>query len=77
MTRHVGQSETRRDWRAAGFGIAGASNQQWRGYRIKENFASIYFALERADLVKRRMIAHRLRDKLPDDLPIANLGRRH
>jgi len=57
--------------------IAGASNQQWRGYRIKENFASIYFALERADLVKRRMIAHRLRDKLPDDLPIANLGRRH
>jgi hypothetical protein len=54
--------------------IAGASNQQWRGYRTKENFASIYFALERADLVKRRMIAHRLRDKLPDDLPIAISG---
>jgi hypothetical protein len=54
--------------------IAGASNQQWRGYRIKESFASIYFALERADLVKRRMIAHRLRDELPDDLPIAISG---
>ena len=54
--------------------IVGASNQQRRGYRIKENFACIYFALERADLVKRRMIAHRLRDKLPDDLPIAISG---
>jgi hypothetical protein len=51
--------------------IHGAYSQQWRGYRIKENFASIYFALERADLVKRRMSAHRARDNLPVDLPIA------
>jgi hypothetical protein len=54
--------------------IAGASNQQWRGYRIKENFASVYFALERSDLVKRRHVAHRLRDELLDDLPIAISG---
>jgi hypothetical protein len=51
--------------------IHGAYSQQWRSYRIKENFASIYFALERADLVKRRMIAHRARDNLPVNLPIA------
>jgi hypothetical protein len=51
--------------------IALACRPQWRGYRIKENFASIYFALERGDLVKRRLVAHRLRDDLPADLPIA------
>src|SRR5262249_41347223 len=54
--------------------IAGASRSQWRGYRIKENFASVYFALERSDLVKRRNVAHRLRNELPDDLPIAISG---
>jgi hypothetical protein len=54
--------------------IAGASRVHWRGYRIKENFASVYFALERSDLVKRRNVAHRLRNELPDDLPIAISG---
>jgi hypothetical protein len=54
--------------------ITGADSVRWRGYRIKENFASVYFALERGDLVKRRVIAHRLRDKLADDLPIAISG---
>ena len=54
--------------------ITGASRLQWRSYRIKENFASVYFALERSDLVKRRHVAHRLRDELPDDLPIAISG---
>src|SRR5262249_9142203 len=54
--------------------IAGACSPQWRGYRIKENFASVYFALERSDLVKRRNVAHLLRDELPDDLPIAFSG---
>ena len=29
----------------------------WYGYRCKERTASLYFALERADLVKRRLIA--------------------
>jgi hypothetical protein len=43
--------------------IAGASRPQWRGFRIKESFASIYFALERGDLVKRRNVAHRLLDR--------------
>jgi hypothetical protein len=43
----------------------------WRGYRIKEQYGVIYFAIERSDLVKRRFAAHRLRDNLPDNLPIA------
>jgi len=47
--------------------------QDWRGYRIKERCGIVYFAIERADLTKRRLIAHRLRDKLPD-LPIAVAG---
>ena len=45
----------------------------WRGYRTKECCGAVYFALERADLVKRRFTAHRLRDNLPD-LPIAVAG---
>jgi hypothetical protein len=45
----------------------------WRGYRTKEQCGAVYFALERADLVKRRFTAHRLRDNLPD-LPIAVAG---
>jgi hypothetical protein len=43
----------------------------WRGYRGKGRFGVVYFALERADLVKRRLVAYRRRDSLPDDLPIA------
>ena len=46
----------------------------WRGYRTKARFGGLYFALERVDLVKRRMTAHRLRDNLPPDLPIAIVG---
>ena len=49
-------------------------NQQWRGHRIKERGGVCYFAFERADLVKRRIEAHRLRDNLPPDLPIAVAG---
>jgi hypothetical protein len=49
----------------------GASGADWRGFRVKAPFGGIYFALERVDLVKRRMIAHRLRDDLPAKLPIA------
>ena len=49
-------------------------SQQWRGYRIKERGGVCYFAFERADLAKRRIEAHRLRDNLPPDLPIAVSG---
>ena len=42
----------------------------WRGFRTKGRSGVVYFALERADLVRRRLIAHKLRDGLRD-LPIA------
>jgi hypothetical protein len=45
----------------------------WRGHRTKERCGVVYFAIERADLVKRRFTAHRLRDDLPN-LPIAVAG---
>jgi hypothetical protein len=51
--------------------VHGAGGIDWRGYRVKAAFGGIYFALERVDLVKRRMTAHRLRDDLPSNLPIA------
>jgi len=54
--------------------IHGAAGLNWRGYRTKGQFGGLYFALERVDLVKRRFVAHRLRDKLPTDLPIAIYG---
>jgi AAA domain len=50
-----------------------AGEKPWRGYRTKARAGTVYFALERADLVKRRLIAHRLRDQLPN-LPIAVAG---
>jgi AAA domain len=53
--------------------VHGGGRQMWRGYRTKQKFATVYFALERADLVKRRLIAHRIRDTLPV-LPIAICG---
>jgi hypothetical protein len=45
----------------------------WRGHRVRAQSGVVYFALERADLVKRRLVAHRLRDELPV-LPIAVVG---
>jgi Bifunctional DNA primase/polymerase, N-terminal/AAA domain len=54
--------------------VHGASSSSWRGYRIKQQFGSLYLALERADLVKRRFTAQRMRDNLPIDLPIAIAG---
>jgi len=47
-----------------------SSGRDWRGYKNKEAAGVIYFALERADLVRRRLRAHRLRDGL-GNLPIA------
>jgi hypothetical protein len=52
----------------------GGNGDDWRGYRSKGKFGTLYFAIERVDLVKRRFIAHRLRDELSPDLPIAISG---
>ncbi|WP_426525047.1 AAA family ATPase [Bradyrhizobium sp. McL0615] len=49
--------------------ISVASGADWFGKRNKERCGVVYFALERADLVKRRLEAHRIRLKLAD-LPI-------
>jgi hypothetical protein len=38
-----------------------ASQRDWHGYRAKESGAVVYFALERADLVKRRLRAYLVR----------------
>jgi len=50
-----------------------ASGTDWRCYRTKSRCGVVYFALERADLVKRRLIAHKQRDGL-SNLPIAIAG---
>ena len=41
-----------------------ASGKDWRGYKSKEKCGAVYFALERGDLVKRRLAAQRKRDGL-------------
>ena len=41
--------------------VHGAGSIDWRGHRTKGKFGGIYFALERVDLVKRRMTAHSAR----------------
>jgi len=50
-----------------------AAGKDWRGHRTKGHSGVIYFALERADLVRRRLTAHKLRDGL-GSLPIAVTG---
>jgi RecA-family ATPase len=50
--------------------ICSAAGLDWRGKKNKGAAGVVYFALERADLVRRRLRAHRLRDKL-EALPIA------
>jgi hypothetical protein len=50
--------------------IHNASGRDWRGYRTRGAGGVVYFALERADLVNRRLAAYRRRDGLLD-LPIA------
>jgi AAA domain len=50
-----------------------ASGEDWRGHRTKSRCGVVFFALERADLVRRRLTAHKLRNKLPN-LPIAVAG---
>src|SRR5262245_38864986 len=50
--------------------VAVARETDWFGFKTKERCAVAYFAFERAALVKRRLLAHRMRDGLKD-LPIA------
>ncbi|HAJ45617.1 MAG TPA: hypothetical protein DCL54_03435 [Alphaproteobacteria bacterium] len=49
--------------------VAVAAGQNWRGKRSKERCAVVYFALERGDLVRRRLIATMRRDGITT-LPI-------
>jgi hypothetical protein len=49
--------------------VHSAASKHWRGYRTKDRTGVVYFALERADLVRRRLIAHKRRDEL-GSLPI-------
>jgi hypothetical protein len=42
----------------ADLAIHAAEGSDWRGYRCKEKVAVVYFALERKELVKRRLRAH-------------------
>jgi AAA domain len=53
--------------------IHSSAGRDWRGYRTKSRTGVVYFALERADLVRRRLIAHKQRDRL-GALPIAVTG---
>src|SRR5438552_4966016 len=50
--------------------ICVAAGLDWHGYRSKETAGVIYFAIERADLVRRRLQAHGIRQNLKG-LPIA------
>ena len=48
-----------------------ASGADWRDYRSKDRVGGVYFALERGQLAKRRLMAHAMRSKGPPNLPIA------
>src|SRR5580704_17114951 len=49
-----------------------ASGMDWSGYRSKEQCGVVYFALERGELVKRRLIAHAARTMgFPTKLPFS------
>jgi hypothetical protein len=50
-----------------------AAQRDWRGHRAKAACGVVIFALERADLYKRRLQAYRMRDGL-QGLPIAVAG---
>jgi hypothetical protein len=56
----------------ADLAIHAAAGTDWRGYRSKQPCAVVYFALERGDLVKRRLVAQAKRtDDNPDKRPLA------
>jgi hypothetical protein len=50
--------------------VHAAQGKDWRGYKAKKKCGVVYFALERGDLVKRRLHGHKLRDDL-GALPIS------
>lgn len=50
-----------------------AAGKDWRGHYATEPYGVVIFALERADLYRRRLDAYRLRDGF-NDLPIAVAG---
>jgi hypothetical protein len=51
-----------------------AAGKDWRGHSASEPCGVVIFALERADLYRRRLDAYRLRDGLTMNLPIAVAG---
>ena len=51
--------------------IHAADGLDWRGYRSKDRVGVVYFALERGQLVKRRLMAHAAQTMGPPNLPIA------
>jgi hypothetical protein len=51
-----------------------AAGKDWRGHPASEPYGVVIFALERADLYRRRLDAYRLRDGLTENLPIAVAG---
>jgi RecA-family ATPase len=53
--------------------VNAAAARDWRGYLSKDRCGVVYFALERGDLVKRRLAAYKRRDNLTG-LPIAVAG---
>ncbi len=54
--------------------IHAADGHDWRGYRSKERVGVVYFALERGQLVRRRLRAHALQPGGSPNLPIAVAG---
>lgn len=55
--------------------IHAAEGADWRGHRSKDNVAVVYFALERKELVKRRMRAHAMpQNPLPFEMKEGQLG---
>jgi hypothetical protein len=58
----------------ADIAVHGAASKNWRGYLVKQPIGVVIFALERADLTRRRLIAYKRRDEL-SGLPIAITGK--
>jgi hypothetical protein len=50
--------------------LISAFGQEWHGFKIKKPYATVYFALERADLVQKRIWAECQRDGF-NDVPVA------
>ncbi|SDJ34017.1 AAA domain-containing protein [Bradyrhizobium sp. Rc2d] len=42
--------------------VHGAAGRDWRGFKTKQKFGTVYFALERAGLQRRRLAAYAKRD---------------